>query len=819
MDFLAKLIMRRAGWVALIGTLLSIISAFYAVRLFGNLKTDIEELLPTNARSVIDLNEVTSRLESTENIDVLIFSEHPEASKRFVDDLADRLERFPRDTIAGVEYRIDRELNFFKQRRALYIDIEDLLRIKTYLRERIDYETELYNPLNIFNGKELPEPNLNFRALQAKYESKISSYSRFTDGYYATPDGKIRVLIANLPGKLSGIDGAHKLRDAIDQAVAELKPKSYAPDLEVKFTGGVQNLIEEQAALVADLALSTVIVTILVTLAMLLYYKSFRATAALVGSLFMGTFWTFGLSYFVVGYLNANSAFLGSIVIGNGINFGIIFLARYVEERRRGRSNLRAVRTAMKRTATSTWVAALAAALAYGSLMLTDFRGFNQFGVIGLIGMILCWISAFTLLPAFLTLMDRRSPFTKEAKAKKQQKAVFSSALSKVVEKYPRRLWYSSIALTIVACFFISRYDNRIIETDLSKLRDKTSMQKGSAYLSKYLDEVFQRYLSPIVILPKTREDTAEISRLLKEKQKREGKDSEISAVLSVDDFIPKDQEKKIKILREMEASLPPYIRKRMAPAQKAMVDEFLNPVAFRTFGMKDLPPLVLSKFRERDGTIGKMILIEPPLNQALWDSATLIQFIGDMRRTADGVRPHTAVAGQLPVTSDMFEAITRDGPRATLFAFLAVIVLVVLLFRDLRIIRLALLALLVGVTWMVGTILAFHWKINFLNFIAFPITFGIGVDYGVNIFQRYRQEGPGSIIRSLRFTGGAVALASLTTIIGYSSLLIAGNQAFVSFGRMAVLGEVTCLVAALVSLPAYLCYRDRKREKKELSA
>ena len=81
-----------------------------------------------------------------------------------------------------------------------------------------------------------------------------------------------------------------------------------------------------------------------------------------------------------------------------------------------------------------------------------------------------------------------------------------------------------------------------------------------------------------------------------------------------------------------------------------------------------------------------------------------------------------------------------------------------------------------------------------------------------MNIFQRYHQEGPGSILKVIRDTGGAVMLSSCTTIIGYSSLLIAGNQAFVSFGLLAVFGEVTCLAAAVLSLPAFLCYRERKR-------
>src|SRR5690606_21215749 len=100
--------------------------------------------------------------------------------------------------------------------------------------------------------------------------------------------------------------------------------------------------------------------------------------------------------------------------------------------------------------------------------------------------------------------------------------------------------------------------------------------------------------------------------------------------------------------------------------------------------------------------------------------------------------------------------------------------------------------------------------KINFLNFIALPITFGIGVDYGVNIFERYRQEKDMSIGRVVRETGGAVGLCALTTLLGYGSLLIAQNQAFVSFGLLAVLGEIACVVAAIVTLPAFLTWRKR---------
>ena len=60
-------------------------------------------------------------------------------------------------------------------------------------------------------------------------------------------------------------------------------------------------------------------------------------------------------------------------------------------------------------------------------------------------------------------------------------------------------------------------------------------------------------------------------------------------------------------------------------------------------------------------------------------------------------------------------------------------------------------------------------------------------------------------MLDALRSTGGAVVLCSLTTIIGYYTLIIADNLALVSFGKLAIIGELACLVSAMVVLPAAL--------------
>ena len=105
---------------------------------------------------------------------------------------------------------------------------------------------------------------------------------------------------------------------------------------------------------------------------------------------------SFAVADITVDSLNASTAFLGSIIIGNGVNPNIIWLSRYFEQRRRGSDVSDAILSTHQNTWLATMTASGAAALAYGSLMITDFRGFHDFGIIGGVGMVLCWISAIT---------------------------------------------------------------------------------------------------------------------------------------------------------------------------------------------------------------------------------------------------------------------------------------------------------------------------------------------------------------------------------------------------------------------------------------
>jgi hypothetical protein len=176
--------------------------------------------------------------------------------------------------------------------------------------------------------------------------------------------------------------------------------------------------------------------------------------------------------------------------------------------------------------------------------------------------------------------------------------------------------------------------------------------------------------------------------------------------------------------------------------------------------------------------------------------------------------------SGRAVIFSDILQAVIRDVRRAVALSFGLTLLAVAVTFRGGGWHALSVVfALLVGVSGEAAFLYAENVKLNFLNFAALPITFGIGVDYAVNVVQRYRADGSRDILGALRTTGGAVVLCSLTTTLGYLALLGSANRAIRSLGLIAVVGEVSCLLAAVTVLPALWLLVERRRRRENASS
>jgi predicted RND superfamily exporter protein len=85
-----------------------------------------------------------------------------------------------------------------------------------------------------------------------------------------------------------------------------------------------------------------------------------------------------------------------------------------------------------------------------------------------------------------------------------------------------------------------------------------------------------------------------------------------------------------------------------------------------------------------------------------------------------------------------------------------------------------------------------------------------------VHLVHRYREAGPGSLRAVLRSTGEHVTMGALTTMIGFSGLLLSFHPGLRSIGLLALIGIGTTLLAALFFLPALLQWLEDRDEVAE---
>ena len=225
--------------------------------------------------------------------------------------------------------------------------------------------------------------------------------------------------------------------------------------------------------------------------------------------------------------------------------------------------------------------------------------------------------------------------------------------------------------------------------------------------------------------------------------------------------------------------------------------------------GAADLPPLLRDAFTESDGRVGLLMVVHPGPAFQGWSHRGIqraVALVSQLRFTRP-LRGPLYVAGPEVLFVDMMHAVERDAPRATVAAALLVVSLLAAALGFNRDLAASLIALVAGMGVMLGALALFHVRLNFLSVVAIPITIGIGIDYPFNVIARLKaeRERGGDAGRALRETGRAVALCSATTMIGYLVLLFSDTGAIRSFGLVAVLGEVACLLAALLVAPAAL--------------
>jgi predicted RND superfamily exporter protein len=782
----------RRRWAIIVGSFVFAAVATLAasqLRIFA----DFSYLLPQDVRSVTDLRAISARARVLGTAMVAVEAGDPGVRRRAATMLRDKITALP--LVSSVTFDDRAKRDYAWDHRWLFADLSDLQQAKAAIETKIRQAKLAANPL--FVGLDDPPARQADAADDLRERLRKAEAQKADSGELIGPDGKLQMMIVRTAFSSGDVEKDKILVGGIEQIMAEVR--NAVPGADIGLAGDVVVSIAEHDSILNSMLLATLMTVTLVLAALIWFFRSALAVGALSWSLAIGTIATFAFTELAIGHLNLATAFLSSIVIGNGINVGILVTARYLEELRAGKGGVDALAGALANTVAGTLTAALTAAVAYASLMITVFRGFRDFGVIGGVGILLCWCAAYLVLPAALAIARRFG-------LRPRSEPPIGRWLARLLPSNLGVTAIATIALVAGAGVVTARYlTDDPFESNFKNLRSHGAAITEERRWMHAIDHAFGEGIDAgfVIAMPR-RDDVAPLKKRLRDADAdAQPRDKLFAHLDTLDDMLPDHQPEKLAVLAQIRGLLSSKDVDALGDDDRAELAKLRPPDDLRVLGDGDIPEALAWPFIEADGSRGKVMLATAGPGYEVWDAHDTVRFADKVRALRLPAEVH--LGGASFVFADVLEAVLTDGPRATLAALLGAILVVLLVVGRNRHGFVTIVCGLGGTMLMLGSAALLGLKINFLDFVALPITIGIGIEYAVNIVTRERQEGPGRGRAALATTGGAVAVCSCTTIIGYGSLLLSQNLGIQSFGKAAVLGELACLAVAVFLAPALL--------------
>ncbi|MDR3557890.1 MAG: MMPL family transporter [Syntrophobacteraceae bacterium] len=688
---------------------------------------------------------------------------------------------------------------------------------------------------------------------------KSGSWDLQKEGYLW--HGKKKLLVAEvIPSKVLGevsktIGSLEQLRSDI----GELQASGFR-DVEAGVTGQEALNNDQMTSAMSDMTEATWLSLLGVVLIMAIFLRGFRHPAIIAVSLLVGLCWTFGWTALFIGHLNILSIVFAPMLCGLGVDYAIHWFARFEEERSLSDgSRLEIVKNVMDKSGPGIMLAGLSTAFSFLPFILTGFRGLMELGMITGMGILFIILADFTVLPALSCYLAVLDPgHGKLAGEKKKRyllrlgpkgiRSILAAALllsiaggigaSRVhFDLDPIRLQAKNSESVHWEKVMVENADRSIISAavmtnSVHEVRTQTEKFKALPTVSE-VDNVFsllpedQEAKVPILrsiagIVPGLKSTIARVSTNALDPPPAEdtGYKSSLIEVLERINFkmqpeqatkwgASKPQVQQMnavrtligRILKALHSSSP-VESDRMFEFRERLSKDIVKQWSIISCGslaspmtIRDIPAQIRDQFYQN----GQYVIRIYPKG-SIWEEGALTHFVNSLK----SVNPN--VLGD-PINLYVFSsAFKKASIEASVFALIAISLLLLFTFKSWRLMLISLVPLIVGSIWTVGLMGAVGFDFNLANSIFMPLVLGAGVEYGVIILYRWREgrEGYGRLPLS---TGKGLILAALTTTIGFGALMISQNPGIFSLGFVAWSGSICVLLAALLILPSILSF------------
>ena len=779
------------GIIAL-ATILSVFAGFFAAKLAGNIKTDFADLLSDDYVSVRELNRIKARIGGIAPLMVVITSDDLDAAVSFMQVLADSLEH---SSLISSVSRLDSKKDLLEKNRLLYMDLEDLREVNRRLDEHIELQKLKQSPL-YFALDDEEEQVLDFSDIEAKYQQDGAVVPEQYRQYFITKEGNGVILRLYPAGLTTDVAFSQDLIDHIDQTIAAIGPERFHPSIECVYKGSFQNSANQFTIIIRDLKSTALYSIVGVLLLITLFFRQVIGSLFITLPLMMSLTWTFGVTYLAIGSLNMITVGLFAILFGLGIDFGIHIFARYREAHRRGMDIEQALTVTVRYTGKALATTAVTTSIAFYSLLLTDFKGFSEFGFIVGTGILFSLVAMVAICPAFIVLAERLRLVTPIPKR---------SVLWRT-GRYPKP-WATLLIGTVITGYSLYHLGDLEFEYDFSKLKPAPppNINKGS------LPQSLKEGRSPAIVLTESYDEAMEVVRTVEAIKAANGDSSTVLNVKSVYSALPQDQDAKLALIADIRALLDRE-EGLFSESERAKLDSLRPSLDVKKLTLYDLPADLTNEFKDKEGNILNFVAINASVE--LKDGKDAIRFAEEISHIETPTGKTYIASSSHIIVAEMLKVMLEDSPLAVILTLVVVAVVLLIDLRSFVDTLLVLTPLLNALVWVVGFMYVFDIKLNLYNMVAFPTIIGMGIDNSVHIFHRYQEVGRGSLRLVLRTTGLALLATSLTTMVGFSGLVPAIHPALTSIGVLSLVGLGSCFITSVTLLPALLQLRERRTEK-----
>ncbi|MGC4120066.1 MAG: MMPL family transporter [Myxococcales bacterium] len=748
---------------------------------------DLEKLLPDTFDSVKDLEPVKERFGGIGYIVVVGMDAEPEQLKAFADDYAPRIAK----EMPGIRYvEHKRAGQFFEDRSLYYLSLDDVKEVEKRIKDRERYARRMANPMLLQLEEEEP-PSLDMSDIEAKYGKRSDQRLASGGDYFLDEKEKMIVMLAKPEHTAVDLSYSERLVNGAEDYLKKQDFSKYGKDFKVQITGTFKYKVDQQRQLTNDMTRATLVAFILLIGYLIFHFRGILPVFFVLVPTSLGLVWTYGITYFVFGSINILTGFLGAVLGGLGTEHGIHLIGRYGSLRTEGVSSEDATRDAFMTTGGSAIVSSVVAALTFLAVAFSEFRAFREFGVIAAVGMIVVITAYFIILPAALGLVARFGWKPKEVHEGK-------SELSRMLPKYFRPISIGGVVLLAVLMVEIPgvRFDY-----DFKALEDSTL---PCFVLDKRINKILGYNMEPVVILTKEAKTERLIVDELKKRQKEQGAASTVDFVAAMDDLVPPQQAEKQEIFRSIKKTLDRVKPASLDPETRAKHASLQRWVSAEPFGRQDIPMSVRRQFEGIKPSNEGFVLIFP--NILLSDGKQVVRFAQEVRGVQLPNGERVSAAGEPMILADILLMVLREAKPILFGAIFAVLLAMWITLGSLGAAIVCMLPTVVSVLGQVGLMTVLKTPFNYLNILLVPILIGTTVDAGVHLISRIRES-------HLNFppvfaeTGRAIVGGLITSVVGFSAMLLADHPGLNSMGRVAILGFSLNLVVMLLFFPAWLLW------------